>query len=66
MDVPETKIWMCGGQVTLSKINNFFSPFCNPNPDVHNINAHTKFGENSLTCTQVVILKPKYGHMEDR
>ena len=26
-------------------------PFSNPKPDLHNINAHTKFGENSLTFT---------------
>ena len=27
----------------------------NPKADLHNINAHTKFGENSLTFTKVVI-----------
>ena len=29
----------------------------NPKPDLHNINAHTKFGENSLVFTQVIIQK---------
>ena len=29
----------------------------NPKPDVHNINAHTKFGENPLMFTQVIIRK---------
>ena len=26
-------------------------PICNPKPDLHNVNAHTKFGENPLTFT---------------
>ena len=26
----------------------------NPKPDLHNINAHTKFGENPLMFTQVI------------
>ena len=29
----------------------------NPKPDLHNINAHTKFGENPLMLTQVLIMK---------
>ena len=28
-----------------------------PKPDLHNINAHTKFGENPLMFTQVIIQK---------
>ena len=28
-------------------------PISNPKPVIHNINAHTKFGENSLMFTQV-------------
>ena len=32
-------------------------PISNPKPDLHNINAHTKFGENSLMFTQVIIRK---------
>ena len=34
-------------------------PISNPKPDLHNINAHTKFGENPLMFTQVIILKRK-------
>ena len=30
-------------------------PISNPKPDLHNINAHTKFGENPLMFTQVII-----------
>ena len=30
-------------------------PISNPKPDLHNINAHTKFGENLLMFTQVII-----------
>ena len=36
-------------------------PISNPKPDLHNINAHTKFGENPLMFTQVIIQKRKYG-----
>ena len=32
-------------------------PISNPKPDIHNINAHTKFGENPLMFTQVIIRK---------
>ena len=32
-------------------------PISNPKPDLHNINAHTKFGENPLMFTQVIIWK---------
>ena len=34
-------------------------PIRNPKPDLHNINAHTKFGENPLPFTQVIIQKQK-------
>ena len=34
-------------------------PISNPKPELHNINAHTKFGENPLMFTQVVIRKWK-------
>ena len=34
-------------------------PISNPKPDIHNINAHTKFGENPLMFTQVIMLKRK-------
>ena len=34
-------------------------PISNPKPDLHNINAHTKFGENPLKFTQVIIQKRK-------
>ena len=30
-----------------------------PKPDLHNINAHTKFGENPLMFTQVITRKRK-------
>ena len=36
-------------------------PIRNPKPDLHNINAHTKFGENPLMFTQVIIRKRKNG-----
>ena len=32
-----------------------YSPISNPKPDLNNINAHTKFGENRLIFTQVII-----------
>ena len=34
-------------------------PISNPKPDLHNINAHTKFGENPLMFTQVIVRKRK-------
>ena len=34
-------------------------PISNPKPDLHSINAHTKFGENPLMFTQVIIWKRK-------
>ena len=34
-------------------------PISNPKPDLHNINAYTKFGENPFMFTQVIIQKRK-------
>ena len=34
-------------------------PISNPKSDLHKINAHTKFGENALMFTQVIIRKRK-------
>ena len=34
-------------------------PISIPKPDLHNTNAHTKFGENPLMFTQVIIRKWK-------
>ena len=41
-------------------------PNSNPKPDLHNINEHTKFGENPLMFTKVIIQKQKYGHVLGR
>ena len=43
----------------------------NPKPELHNINAHTKFSENPLMFTQVIIWKrnadgPTYERRADR
>ena len=38
----------------------------NPKQDLHNIKAHTKFGENPLMFTQVIIRKRKYGRVNGR
>ena len=46
---PEMKIQTCGRQIILSK-NDKNCPIAIPN---HNINAHTKFGENPLIFTRV-------------
>ena len=40
-------------------------PTNNPKPDLHNINAHTKFGENPLMFTQVIIQKRKTDRRTD-
>ena len=41
-------------------------PISNPKPDLHNINAQTKFGENPLMFTQVIIRKRKTDGQMDR
>ena len=41
-------------------------PVRNPKPDLHNINAHTMFGENPLMFTQVIIQKWKTDRWTDR
>ena len=38
----------------------------NPKPDLHNINAHTKFGDNPLMFTEVIIRKRIYGRVSGR
>ena len=35
----------------------------NPKPDLHNMNAYTKFGENPLIYTEVIIRKRKCGRV---
>ena len=40
-------------------------PISNPKPDLHNINAHTKFNENPLMFTQVIIQKRKMDRWTD-
>ena len=40
-------------------------PISNPKPDLHNINAYIKFGENPFIFTQAVIRKQKYGWTTD-
>ena len=41
-------------------------PISNPKPDLHDINAHTMFGENPLMFTQVIIRKRKMDGRMDR
>ena len=41
-------------------------PISNPKPDLHNINAQTKFGGNPLIFIQVIIRKGKYGHVASK
>ena len=38
----------------------------NPKPDLLNVNANSKFGENPLLFTQVIIRKQKYGCVSGR
>ena len=39
-------------------------PISNTKPDLHYINVYTKYGENLLIFTQVIIRKRKYGQMD--
>ena len=41
----------------MSRADNSDLSINNPKPDLYNINAHTKLGENSLMVTQVIIQK---------
>ena len=49
----ETKIWASRADNPVNIWWNLI--ISNPKPDLHNINAHTKFGENPLMFTQVII-----------
>ena len=41
-------------------------PISNPKPDLLNVNAYSKFGENPLLFTQVIVRKWKYGCVSGR
>ena len=41
-------------------------PISYTKPDIHNINAHTKFGENLLMFTEVIIWKQMDGQTYKR
>ena len=41
-------------------------PISNPKPDLLNVNAYSKFDENPLLFTQVIIWKRKYGRVSGR
>ena len=41
-------------------------PTSNPKPDLLNVNAYSKFGENPLLFTKVIVRKRKYGHVSGR
>ena len=53
----------CGGQMSLLKTDEIFQ-LAIPKLDLYNINARTKFGDNPLTFTQVIIQKQKYRQMD--
>ena len=38
----------------------------NPKPGLLNVNAYSKFGENPLLFTQVIVRKQKYGRVSGR
>ena len=41
-------------------------PISNPKPDLLNVNAYSKFSENPLLFTQVIVRKRKYGRVLGR
>ena len=49
-----------GRQITIKIGQNL--AISNPEPDLHNINAHIKFGENPLRFTDFIVQKQKYEH----
>ena len=40
-------------------------PISNPKLDLLNVNAYSKFGENPLLFTQVIVQKRKYGRVSE-
>ena len=52
------------GQITVKIWRNL--PISNTKADLHDINTHTKFGENPLMFTQIIIRKWKYGRVFGR
>ena len=42
------------------------SPISNPKPDLLNVNTYSKFGENPLVFTQVILRKRKYVRVSGR
>ena len=62
---PETK------KMGVSRADNFVKiwrnlPISNPKPDLLDGNAYSKFGENPLLFTQVIVRKRKYGRVSVR
>ena len=55
----------CPGQIIPKKIRRNL-PISNPRPDLHNINAHTKFGENPLMFTRVKLSSGNKKWMDGR
>ena len=41
-------------------------PIIKPKPDLLNVNVYSKFDENPLLFTQVIIRKQKYGRVSGR
>ena len=41
-------------------------PISNPKPDLLNVNAYSKFDENPLLFTRVIIRRQKYGRVLGR
>ena len=65
------KLWSGNENMGVSRADNSIKnrrnlPNSNPKPDIHNINAHTKFDENPLLFTQVLVRKRKYGRVSGR
>ena len=50
-----------------NSVNIFWNwPISHPKPDLLNVNAYSKFDENPLLFTEVIIRKRKYGHVSGR
>ena len=41
-------------------------PISNPKPDLLNVNAYSKFSENLLLFTEVIVRKRKYGRVSGK
>ena len=72
MKIPYLLKWSSGNEnMGVSRADNSVKiwrnvPISNPKPDLLNANAYSKYGENPLLFSQVIVRKRKYGRVSGR